>query len=72
MMNKLAASDDPNNRLSPDCEANTIEKAQTIKSTSSLMQTLHETAMDFASIDLIDVQTMHEFDVLCLAPVKIR
>ena len=38
--------------------------------TSRLMQTLHETAEDFASIGLIDVQTMREFDVLCLPPVK--
>ena len=38
--------------------------------TSRLMQTLHETAEDFASIGLIDVQTMREFDALCLPPVK--
>mgnify|MGYP003562595406 CR=1 FL=1 len=34
--------------------------------TSRLLQTLHETAEDFASIGLIDVQTMREFDALCL------
>ncbi|MBK6759007.1 MAG: DNA-binding protein [Moraxellaceae bacterium] len=39
--------------------------------TSRLMQTLHETAEDFASIGLIDVQTMREFDVLCLPPAKL-
>ena len=38
--------------------------------TSRLLQTLHETAEDFASIGLIDVQTMREFDALCLPPVK--
>ncbi len=38
--------------------------------TSRLMQTLHETAENFASIGLIDVQTMREFDALCLPPVK--
>lgn len=38
--------------------------------TSRLMQTIHETAEDFASIGLIDVQTMREFDVLCLPPIK--
>lgn len=38
--------------------------------TSRLMQTLHETAQDFADIELIDVQTMREFDALCLPPIK--
>lgn len=38
--------------------------------TSRLMQAVHETAEDFASIGLIDVQTMREFDVLCLPPIK--
>jgi hypothetical protein len=31
------------------------------------MQTLHEKTEDFASIGLIDIQTMRGFDVMCLA-----
>lgn len=34
------------------------------------MKAVHETAEDFASIGLIDVKTMREFDVLCLPIVK--
>jgi putative transcriptional regulator len=38
--------------------------------TSKLLKVLHETAQDFARAGLIDVQTMREFDALCLPPVK--
>jgi putative transcriptional regulator len=38
--------------------------------TSKLLKVLHETAQDFAQAGLIDVQTMREFDALCLPPVK--
>lgn len=38
--------------------------------TSRLLKTLHETAQDLANIGLIDTQTMREFDVACLPPVK--
>lgn len=38
--------------------------------TSRLLKTLHETAQDLAEIGLIDAQTMREFDVTCLPPVK--
>ena len=37
---------------------------------SRLMTTLHESARDLADSDLIDAQTMREFDALCLPPVK--
>lgn len=38
--------------------------------TSRLLHTLHETARDFADIGLIGPQTMREFDVMCLPPVR--
>jgi putative transcriptional regulator len=38
--------------------------------TSRLLDTLHETAQDLADIQLIDTQTMREFDAMCLSPVK--
>ncbi len=38
--------------------------------TSRLLKTLHETALDFAEIGLMDQQTLREFDVTCLPPVK--
>ena len=37
--------------------------------TETLLETLHETAQDFADIGLIDAQTMREFDLMCLPPV---
>ncbi len=37
---------------------------------SRLLKTLHKTAKDFADIGLIDPQTMAEFDIACLPPVK--
>jgi putative transcriptional regulator len=37
---------------------------------SRLLKTLHESAQDLADIGLIEPQTMREFDVACLAPVK--
>ena len=37
---------------------------------SRLLKTLHKTAKDFADIGLIDPQTLREFDVACLPPVK--
>ena len=38
--------------------------------TSRLLETLRETAQDFADIGLIDAQTMREFDASSLPPVK--
>ncbi|QDQ25737.1 DNA-binding protein [Chitinimonas arctica] len=38
--------------------------------TSRLLKSLHETALDFADIGLVDAQTMREFDALYLPPVK--
>ncbi|GGY28750.1 helix-turn-helix domain-containing protein [Paludibacterium paludis] len=38
--------------------------------TSRLLETLHETAREFAEIGLVDAQTMREFDAACLPPVK--
>jgi putative transcriptional regulator len=37
---------------------------------SRLLKTLHETARDLADIDLIDPETLREFDAVCLPPVK--
>lgn len=37
---------------------------------SPLMASIHETAEGLHNIDLIDKQTMKEFDTLCLTPVK--
>lgn len=49
-----------------------IEKPQIGQFTSNLMQTLHETVGDFASIGLIDTQAMHTFDVLGLSLPQIK
>ena len=38
--------------------------------TSRLLRTLLETAEDFATIGLIDAQTMREFNAVCSPPVK--
>ena len=37
---------------------------------SRLMKSLHESAQDLADSDLIDAQTMREFDAMCLPEVK--
>lgn len=38
--------------------------------TSRLLKTLHDSAKDLADIGLLDAQTMREFDIACLPPVK--
>lgn len=38
--------------------------------TKRLLKTLHETAKGFHKVRLMDMQTMHEFDALCLPLVK--
>jgi putative transcriptional regulator len=35
-----------------------------------LLKTLHRTAQGLHKAGLMDIQTMHEFDALCLPPVK--
>lgn len=35
-----------------------------------LLKTLHETAKGLHKIGVLDMQTMHEFDVICLPPIK--
>ena len=37
---------------------------------SRLLKTLHDTAQDLAGAGLMDKQTIREFDVLCLPPIK--
>ncbi len=58
--------------LPPDRQAIVIKKPKIRPFASRLMQTLHETTEDFARIGLIDIQTMHEFDALCLPHIKTR
>lgn len=35
-----------------------------------LLKTIHETAKGLHKAGVMDIQTMHEFDALCLPPVK--
>src|SRR5690606_112675 len=36
----------------------------------SILKTVHETAKDLKQAGILDELTMHEFDALCLPPVK--
>ena len=36
----------------------------------SILETVHETAEGLKKAGVLDAQTMHEFDALCLPPVK--
>ncbi len=36
----------------------------------TILEVVHESAQDLHEANLIDLQTMREFDVLCLTPVK--
>lgn len=36
----------------------------------SILETVHETAKDLKQAGMLDELTMHEFDALCLPPVK--
>ncbi|MGS2723390.1 helix-turn-helix domain-containing protein [Porticoccus sp. GXU_MW_L64] len=38
--------------------------------TKSLLETIHETAQGLHKAGVMDITTMHEFDALCLPPVK--
>ena len=38
--------------------------------TKSILDTVHETAQDFAQAGVMEVATLREFDALCLPPVK--
>lgn len=38
--------------------------------TSRLLKTIHETAKDLHKAGVMDKQTMHKFDALCLPPLK--
>jgi hypothetical protein len=71
-MNNIIDSDEYMNMLPPDRQAIVIKKPKIRPFASRLMQTLHETTEDFARIGLIDIQTMHEFDALCLPHIKTR
>ncbi|MCB1658145.1 MAG: hypothetical protein KDI39_07955 [Pseudomonadales bacterium] len=70
MMNNFIKLDEP--MLPPDSQTIVIEKPQIGQFTSNLIQTLHETVGDFASIGLIDTQAMHIFDVLGLSLPQIK
>ena len=72
MMNNITDSDEHMNMLPPDRQVIVIKKPKIRQFASRLMQTLHETTEDFARIGLIDIQTMHEFDALCLPHIKTR
>jgi len=37
---------------------------------SSILDTLHKTAIDLTDADVMDVKTMREFDVLCLPKIE--
>ncbi len=39
--------------------------------TKSILDTVHETAKGLRKVGVMDAQTMHEFDALCLPPVKV-
>ena len=55
MMNNIIDSDEYMNMLPPDRQAIVIKKPKIRPFASRLMQTLHETTEDFASIGLINV-----------------
>jgi putative transcriptional regulator len=38
---------------------------------SSILEAMHETAKDLTSAGVMDVQTLREFDVLCLPEVEV-
>lgn len=38
--------------------------------TKSILEAVHETAKGLRAAGLMDTKTMHEFDALCLPPVK--
>ena len=37
---------------------------------SRILKTIHDSAQDLCKADVMDKQTMREFDVLCLPPLK--
>lgn len=37
----------------------------------SILETVHDTAKDLHDAEVMDVQTMREFDAMCLPPIKV-